>query len=153
MKTFPFVNIYRVEEIGAEPAAPQRIAADQPNAGPVTSSRPRFMEPKFQQPMAGREMLLLTVGGVAVRGSWRDNAGFTHWSPMPKVARHEDWVFVCSCTNEDAPSARSRVFAVRSALTTKGKDVYTEFEAWLDAEHREEWLQVECAFRGVLESA
>lgn len=30
------------------------------------------------------KVLLLTNGGVAVFGQWRDNAGFIAWAPLPK---------------------------------------------------------------------
>jgi hypothetical protein len=37
-----------------------------------------------EKPPGGADVHLLTVGGVCVRGQWKDNAGFIGWAPLPK---------------------------------------------------------------------
>lgn len=32
----------------------------------------------------GVKLFLLTIGGVAITGDWRDNSGFIAWHPLPK---------------------------------------------------------------------
>lgn len=52
------------------------------------------------KPAGGAKVLLLTVGGVCVVGQWRDNAGFTAWSPMPKRNRTKESSIACNVAND-----------------------------------------------------
>jgi hypothetical protein len=54
---------------------------------PAHSARPGevyWRYPTQAVPPAGKKLLLLTEGGVAVIGDWKQNGGFTAWSPLPK---------------------------------------------------------------------
>lgn len=42
---------------------------------------PKSGDPK---PPGGADVLLLTKGGIAVRGVWRDDGSVIAWCPMPK---------------------------------------------------------------------
>lgn len=50
----------------------------------VPAAEVHWRDPDWCDPPRGRKLLLLTEGGVAVIGVWRDDGGFTAWSPLPK---------------------------------------------------------------------
>lgn len=50
----------------------------------VTAPTVRWVDPEWCPPPMGVKILLLTEGGVAVIGTWRDDGGFIRWSPLPK---------------------------------------------------------------------
>jgi hypothetical protein len=41
-------------------------------------------DPEWNPPPRGVKLLILTSGGVAVLGDWRDDSNFVAWSPLPK---------------------------------------------------------------------
>lgn len=45
--------------------------------------------PEWEPPPRGVKMLLLTSGGVACIGDWRDDSNLVAWSPLPKVYTDE----------------------------------------------------------------
>lgn len=42
------------------------------------------------RPPGGAAVLLLTVGGICVRGYWSDDRGFLGWAPMPGRNREKE---------------------------------------------------------------
>lgn len=50
-----------------------------------TSNHPEFCDPKVAPPPSGSDVLLLTRGGVLVRGRWISNGDYIAWCPMPKM--------------------------------------------------------------------
>jgi hypothetical protein len=51
---------------------------------PAKTGEAYWRKPEDERPPRGVKLLILTSGGVAVIGDWRDNAGFVAWSPLPK---------------------------------------------------------------------
>jgi hypothetical protein len=50
-------------------------------AGGSTYLYPGAGDPK---PPGGADVHLLTIGGICVRGRWKDDAGLIAWAPLPK---------------------------------------------------------------------
>lgn len=42
------------------------------------------------RPPGGAKVLLLTVGGVCVTGSWSDDGRFLAWAPLPKRNKEKE---------------------------------------------------------------
>lgn len=57
-----------------------------PAKGYVASDSTKFLYPAIgdPQPPGGSKVLLLTIGGVCVTGTWQNNGHFLGWAPMPK---------------------------------------------------------------------
>jgi len=54
--------------------------------GPVTTDDLLYRYPAAgdEKPPGGRDVLLLTIGGICVRGAWVDSGRFIGWCPLPK---------------------------------------------------------------------
>jgi hypothetical protein len=56
------------------------------------AGRAEWMYPELgdQTPAGGATVLLLTEGGVCIRGTWGTGYGLDAWAPLPKIdkARH-----------------------------------------------------------------
>lgn len=50
----------------------------------VTSFDPEWRDPLVDPAPAGSSVLLLTEGGIAVRGVWSEKGGFVAWCPFPR---------------------------------------------------------------------
>lgn len=50
-------------------------------AGGDEYNYPGLGDPK---PPGGADVLLLTIGGVCIRGKWKDDGNVIGWAPMPK---------------------------------------------------------------------
>jgi hypothetical protein len=42
------------------------------------------------KPAGGEDVTLLTIGGVAVRGSWSDDGRYIGWAPLPGRDRRKE---------------------------------------------------------------
>lgn len=51
---------------------------------PAASGEVYWRDPEWCPPPRGVKLLLLTSGGVACIGDWRDDSNFVSWSPLPK---------------------------------------------------------------------
>lgn len=60
--------------------------------GYVTSPECVFRYPMAgdDRPPGGAKVLLLTIGGVCVTGSWQDSGAFTGWAPLPKRDKEKE---------------------------------------------------------------
>jgi hypothetical protein len=43
-----------------------------------------------RKPAGGEDVTLLTIGGVAVRGSWSDDGRYIGWAPLPGRDRRKE---------------------------------------------------------------
>lgn len=50
-----------------------------------TSGEAVWRLPDVEPPPGGSKILLLTMGGVCVMGTWMNNAGFVAWAPLPAL--------------------------------------------------------------------
>lgn len=41
-------------------------------------------------PPGGAQVLLLTKGGICIRGTWNDTGAFIAWSPLPKRNKEKE---------------------------------------------------------------
>lgn len=59
---------------------------------PVTTSDLRYRYPGAGDapPPAGRDVLLLTRGGMCVRGPWSNDGRYVGWCPLPKRDREKE---------------------------------------------------------------
>lgn len=51
---------------------------------PAESGDVYWRDPEWCTPPRGVKLLLLTSGGVAVFGEWRDDSNYEAWSPLPR---------------------------------------------------------------------
>lgn len=49
------------------------------------SQQPEFQDPLTDSPPIGVDLLLLTCGGVLVRGQWKPGNAYLAWCPLPKT--------------------------------------------------------------------
>lgn len=58
----------------------------------VTTDELRFYYPGAgdPKPPGGADVHLLTIGGICIRGSWKDDGSFLGWAPMPKRDREKE---------------------------------------------------------------
>lgn len=55
-----------------------------PEIGYLAADNVGYKDPAVFAPPKGVKLILLTEGGVAVLGDWKDDGGFVAWSPLPK---------------------------------------------------------------------
>lgn len=55
----------------------------------ASSHTPEWKDPLVTPAPPGTSVFLLTEGGVAVRGVWREDGGFVAWCPLPAKP---DWL-------------------------------------------------------------
>jgi len=46
--------------------------------------------PEIDAPPRGVKLLLLTSGGIACLGDWRDDSNLVAWSPLPRIRTEDD---------------------------------------------------------------
>jgi len=51
---------------------------------PAATGDATYRDPIADPPPRGVKLLLLTSGGVAVLGDWRDDSNLVAWAPLPK---------------------------------------------------------------------
>lgn len=56
---------------------------------PAVAGEVYWRSPVTDPPPRGVKLLLLTSGGVACLGDWRDDSNLVAWSPLPRI-RTED---------------------------------------------------------------
>lgn len=74
-------TVKEAEGVDAEAGRSDRITAMGYLAGGTTYLYPGIGE---KRPPGGADVALLTVGGVAVKGSWSDDGRYLGWAPLPK---------------------------------------------------------------------
>lgn len=59
---------------------------------PYLAGRAEFRWPFAgdEPPPGGAQVLLLTEGGVCVRGQWNSTGAFYAWAPLPKVDKEKE---------------------------------------------------------------
>lgn len=71
--------------------------------GYVSTEEAYYFDPKKVPPPKGAQIILLTIGGIAVKGSWRDDGGYVGWYPLPKIP---SWA-------RESPTASREVFLAK----------------------------------------
>lgn len=52
---------------------------------PAAAGQAYWRYPEYQPPPRGVKLLLLTSGGIACLGDWRDDSNLVAWSPLPRI--------------------------------------------------------------------
>jgi hypothetical protein len=52
---------------------------------PAAAGQVYWRYPEYQPPPRGVKLLLLTSGGVACLGDWREDSNLVAWSPLPRI--------------------------------------------------------------------
>lgn len=52
----------------------------------LAAPHPDFLHPADSPPPLGTTLLLLTRGGVCVKGPWDPETGCVAWAPLPKIS-------------------------------------------------------------------
>lgn len=50
----------------------------------ATANSAEWLDPEVNVPPRGCDVLILSKGGVLIRGHWRNDQGHLAWSPLPK---------------------------------------------------------------------
>lgn len=80
---------------------------------------PEYLYPEAgdEPPPGGANVLLLTEGGICVRGQWRDGMGFLAWSRMPKRDKATEVVIEMARTYAQTAD---RILMLRKLLKDEG---------------------------------
>jgi hypothetical protein len=73
-----------------EPAHAQADAVKQGSAERVERSIYLYPGLGDRKPAGGEDVTLLTIGGVAVRGTWSDDGRYMGWAPLPGRDRRKE---------------------------------------------------------------
>lgn len=52
---------------------------------PAAAGQVYWRYPEYMPPPRGVKLLLLTSGGVACLGDWREGSNLVAWSPLPRI--------------------------------------------------------------------
>lgn len=53
--------------------------------GYVSTEEIEYLDPKKALPPKGAQVMLLTIGGIGIKGVWRDDGSYVGWYPLPKI--------------------------------------------------------------------
>lgn len=82
-----------MEAADAEPGEAAQVQADavkQDSGGRVERSTYLYPGLGDRKPAGGEDVTLLTMGGVAVRGTWSDDGRYLGWAPLPGRDRRKE---------------------------------------------------------------
>lgn len=65
-------------------STPHRISGAEAK-GYVSTEEVEYLDPKAFPPPKGAQVMLLTIGGIGIRGCWSDDGSYVGWYPMPRV--------------------------------------------------------------------
>lgn len=65
-------------------STPHRISGAEAK-GYVSTEEVEYLDPKVSPPPKGAQVMLLTIGGIGIKGCWTNDGSYIGWYPMPRI--------------------------------------------------------------------